>query len=331
MQSLTGRAILGRVQAFWQQHGTAAPPVAQIEARPPGALRRSIAARVVRGALLLASATLLSHCGVDERIVLGEIPLPDAGNDSLFGDAGQPTGTADAGQSDAIACDPLPIPIHRYGFDGTGTQAYDSVGGAHGTILGGAELKDLEELTLDGIDDYVDLPNGLISNLEEATLSVWVATVTSAAFLRILDFGVGSDGEDPAEGMGTVGTQFIALTPASSFFPPKLAAMVTNSELGHEFIAPTDVVLDGSMRHIVLTIRSGNDMALFVDGTLRSRVPIAAHLSEIQDVNNWLGRSQFDADPYFAGTYDDVRIYDTALPECALQALFEQGPDAFSL
>ena len=31
--------------------------------------------------------------------------------------------------------------------------------------------------------------------------------------------------------------------------------------------------------------------------------------------NNWLGRSQYTADPYFNGLVDDFRIYNTALSE----------------
>ena len=33
--------------------------------------------------------------------------------------------------------------LHRYSFEGSGKEAIDSISGAHGSILGGARLKEL--------------------------------------------------------------------------------------------------------------------------------------------------------------------------------------------
>jgi uncharacterized protein len=51
-------------------------------------------------------------------------------------------------------------------------------------------------------------------------------------------------------------------------------------------------------------------------------------LSQLRDVNNWLGRSQFILDPEFAGTYYDFRIYSTALTQAQISASLAAGPDA---
>src|SRR4051794_35764219 len=57
--------------------------------------------------------------------------------------------------------------IHRYSFDTSATTnddtlVRDSVGNAHGVLKGGATLDGAGHATLDGRDDYVDLPNGLV-------------------------------------------------------------------------------------------------------------------------------------------------------------------------
>ena len=38
--------------------------------------------------------------------------------------------------------------------------------------------------------------------------------------------------------------------------------------------------------------------------------------------NNWIGRSAFVADPYFAGLIDDFRIYNRALSAAEISTLF---------
>ena len=51
-------------------------------------------------------------------------------------------------------------------------------------------------------------------------------------------------------------------------------------------------------------------------------------LGTIDDLNNWLGRSQYQADPELGGTYHEVRIYSKALSAGQITANFTAGPDA---
>jgi hypothetical protein len=48
----------------------------------------------------------------------------------------------------------------------------------------------------------------------------------------------------------------------------------------------------------------------------------------VYDVNNWLGRSQFLADPGFEGSFTEFRIYGSALSASEVAASFAAGPDA---
>ena len=49
--------------------------------------------------------------------------------------------------------------------------------------------------------------------------------------------------------------------------------------------------------------------------------------SLINDINNWLGRSQYSQDPRFGGSYHEFRIYNAALSASDIRASFEAGPD----
>ena len=68
-------------------------------------------------------------------------------------------------------------------------------------------------------------------------------------------------------------------------------------------------------------------MALYVDGEPAASTALTASLSEINDINNRIGRSQWVADPELAGVVHELRIYTTALSPAQLATSFAAGPD----
>jgi hypothetical protein len=67
---------------------------------------------------------------------------------------------------------------------------------------------------------------------------------------------------------------------------------------------------------------------MYVNGALQARTTLSNRLSAIRDLNNWLGKSQFVADPEFSGTYHEFRIYTAARSAAQITASFQAGPDA---
>ncbi|WP_437886389.1 LamG domain-containing protein [Sorangium sp. So ce307] len=227
------------------------------------------------------------------------------------------------------SCDVLPSPIHRYTFDGVGDVVADLVGGADGVILGGASLDGGGGLTLDGQDDYVDLPAGLLAGLRDVTVMVWVVRDSGGSYPRIVDFGLSSRGEDPVEGEGGVGTSYLVITPSTVFDVRGVSTLASDSGVTGEVAIHAEPTLEDGEVHQVAVVFDGAaaTLALYLDGALLGSEPVGFPLSGIQDVNNWLGRSQFDADPYFGGRYDELRIYSEALAGCAIEAAWNAGPD----
>jgi len=62
-------------------------------------------------------------------------------------------------------------------------------------------------------------------------------------------------------------------------------------------------------------------------GAIDAAVTFQGSLSTLNDINNWLGRSQYTKDPAFQGSIDEFRIYRKALSEAEVQASFAAGPD----
>jgi hypothetical protein len=69
-------------------------------------------------------------------------------------------------------------------------------------------------------------------------------------------------------------------------------------------------------------------MTLYQDGGLLLACVLARPLSSIDDVNNWLGHSNFSADVDLSASYDEFRIYGAALTASEINASFMAGPDA---
>ncbi|WP_437976966.1 LamG domain-containing protein [Sorangium sp. So ce295] len=258
----------------------------------------------------------------------GALSGGEAGSGGQGGSGGEAGGGGEGG-SGAAPCDALPSLAHRYTFDGVGTVVADTVGGADGEIFGGASLDGGGGLTLDGEDDYVDLPAGLLSGLRDVTVMVWVARNGGGAYLRVVDFGVGSTGENPVEGDSSVGRSYLVITPSTGFDPPGIAAFASDSGAAGQVQVTTAPTLDDAEIHQLAAVFDGaaGTLSLYLDGALLGSTPVGFPLSAIKDANNWLGRSQFDQDPYFGGRYDELRLYRGALAGCAIEAAWRAGPE----
>jgi hypothetical protein len=210
---------------------------------------------------------------------------------------------------------------NRYSFAGTGTTVTDSVGTAHGTAVN-ATLGDTGTLTLSGGDTssppYVNLPNGLISSLTNATFELWVTwnhtASTGRNWQRIFDFG--TSGTENMQTNATFATMtYLFLTPLAGTTPMGLRGTFSTTGTTSETSVGTATPLaNGTVQHLALVIDdAGNEMSLYLNGALQQATAFPGALSEISDVNNWLGRSQWTGDYEFAGVFDEFRIYEAAL------------------
>lgn len=210
--------------------------------------------------------------------------------------------------------------VHRYSFDGSSTSIGDSVGNANGTALGASPSGGSLSLS-DG--QYVDLPNGIVSALTSATFEVWVNWSGGDAWQRIFDFGVSEGGENVPD----TGTAYLFLTPRAVDESGSVRVSFTTSGPENEtYVEGGSALPAGTLVHVAVSV--GSSLSLYVNGASQGSETLSESLSAIDDVNNWLGLSQFSADPGFAGVLTEFRIYDAALTAAQIQKSYELGPDA---
>jgi hypothetical protein len=228
----------------------------------------------------------------------------------------------------------------------------DSIGAADGTLQRGATLTSdgAVELSasLPASGGYVDLPNGIVSALSNATFETWVDwDGTGSAWQRIFDFGeamsvVGTScvagGPSAPEGTtGVCGRTYLALYANTDGFPtgpPRVAFLAqpgtpTNDAL--KLDSSTSLPANTTQHLAVVVNDTANRLALYRNGAPDGSLTFTRSLSEIRDVNNWLGRSQFTGDPTFDGQILEFRIYDEALTDSQIATSFAEGPDPLFL
>lgn len=257
--------------------------------------------------LLLASA-----CSSDTHIRLLE-PSGHTGS----GGAGH-VDQSDAGGSDAGAHGL----VLRYDFIGSGMSVLDRAGSANGQLVGGAMLDGQGGVTLDGKDDYVDIPNGVVSRLDSATFMSWLKWDGGNCWQRVLDFGNTDKGENIS------GNAQTSLYLTASACPND--NLMANLEVGSnsQTVSGSAALPTGRNVQVALVIdRAAPSATLYVDGKSVATSARTLDLHVLTDQNNWLGRSQWIQDGYLKGRYDEFRIYAEALPASEIAAANTRGPD----
>jgi hypothetical protein len=224
--------------------------------------------------------------------------------------------------------------LHRYRFvveDNLPTIAFDSVGEADGNIMG-TSLDGSGDLALAGgtSNQYVDLPNGLISTLPpNATFEAWVtwSNALRVDHERIFDFGTSGLGEDKQGGSRS--KPFFYLTPSLVADATPRVAFSSDGETQDGITGRVGSFPVGIMTHVAVVFSDiGNFMSLYINGALVGSITQYNSLSILDDNNNWLGHSQFFSDAEFGGLFHEFRIYGAALSADEIAVSFELGPDA---
>jgi hypothetical protein len=216
--------------------------------------------------------------------------------------------------------------VHRYSFNGEGAAA-DSQGDANGEIVGTTLTGDGSVvLSPESGEQYVTLPAGIVSSLTSASLEAWFTWDGGPMWTRLIDFGSTVEGVPGESGTGQT---FILFTPSGGAVPGHPYATFNAGDAATEVSCTTNTTLStGVMHHVVLSLDTGQDtLALYIDGALACAKSLIFELPEIDDVNCWLGRSQYTSDTGFAGSVEEFRIYDLALTADQVLLSFDSGPE----
>jgi len=237
--------------------------------------------------------------------------------------------------------------IHRYSFDALGdaNSLADSVGGADATLVNITGLATVADgqvnLGNDGSQssngnngdangDYVDLSNGLVSSLTQMTIEVWTTwNNDTQTWARVYDFGTSNSGEGLSSAADAGGDVY------NFYFSTARWDGLALVEYRHGGNAPS-IVPGGTLalgQEILITQvhdDKADQVRLYVNGIAVGGYEPPFALQVMTDNNNWLGRSQW-GDVLYVGSFNELRIYDTALSGDQIAADYLAGPDALGV
>ncbi len=238
-----------------------------------------------------------------------------------------------------------------------GTTNFDLVSGAPAVVRGngatytGAALRipggTTGNVEANSIAAYVDLPNDIISSLTNVTIEIWATPLSAPNWARIFDFGRTAQAGDglgaPGEYTGLPGTPAPGTTQSSDDI--MLSADIGTDITQQRFEAKlngTATTLDanlattaGVQHHYAITFTdgagaygsAGGRWQWYRDGDAVAFLDVNFHLADIEDVDNWLGRSLWSDDSMANNDYAEVRISNAALSRGEILANYVLGPN----
>jgi len=212
--------------------------------------------------------------------------------------------------------------------DGTGTVALDSstVAGAprNGMLVtagsgGAVAFSTMHQigtyaisLTANGSTGggYVTVPSLNDIAPGAVTLSAWVNVSTAQQWQRVFD-------------LGTSTTSNLALTTHNGSNAVRF--IIRNGTVSQE-IASNVTLSTAAWHHLAVVLPEGATYTgqLYVDGvSVATNTAMTLHAADLgATTSNFIGKSEFSADPYFSGLIDDFRVYRRALTAAEIAALY---------
>ena len=189
----------------------------------------------------------------------------------------------------------------HYTFDAVenGMVKDKSGSGNNGRVYGNAVMEN-GILKLDGIDDYIEMPRGILNGNDKYTIAMNVKTANVKVNQFTWNFGNSSS------------NGYIFLN--TSRPDGKLRYAITSGTYsGESEVAYAGGVSAGAWSSVVVTI-DGNKTVLYKDGVKVAEGITAVLPSQLGDTRqNWIAKSPYEGDGYFKGEVDDFRIYNHAM------------------
>jgi hypothetical protein len=213
-----------------------------------------------------------------------------------------------------------PALAHRYSFSSSTSNAWDSIGMAHGLLAGNATITN-NALQLTGASgDYVNLPGGLVSGSSAATIEFWADFGADGNGAQVFNFGDISN---------STGQNFLSFSPHTIANTAQLGLATTAGTLN----LSTPGIFDNLALQVDCILDPANGYnAIYTNGVLVSAVTSPTPpLNSVSTAWSFIGRSLFGTDAWLNATIDEFRIYDGRLTPAQLAANGLSGPNVLAL
>jgi hypothetical protein len=143
------------------------------------------------------------------------------------------------------------------------------------------------------------------------TITVWVNVRTDHTWQRIFDFGSGT-------------SAYMFLSPHAGGSNVARFAITTSGSGNEQRLDAPALLPVGAWTHVAIVLGAGGG-SLYINGaSVATNASLILRPSDLgATTQDWLGRSQFAADPAFDGEIDDLRIYASALTAGQVTTIYD--------
>lgn len=210
---------------------------------------------------------------------------------------------------------------HSWTFeDGT---ANDYVGGADGTLVGGASVSE-GLLLISDQNQWMEMPGDVIAlnTYDEITIEAWYTPVEGAntSYTMLAYFG------NSVNGFGVDGYFITSARGDDKSRAAISCGVYTNPWTGESGVNGPEYD-DGLLHHMVSTL-TNEEITLYIDGELMGTSPLSDNnrIGFISTQYAYLAKGGYVVDPVWIGSIDEFNIYNKALSEDEVLYLFLKGP-----
>jgi hypothetical protein len=157
---------------------------------------------------------------------------------------------------------------------------------------------------------YVAMPAGLLANACEATIAAWVyVNSDNNSWSRIWDFGSDT-------------TSYMFLTRITNTDELARFGITNKGGSNEEVIKGQTPVPYRKWTHVAVVLGPAGGTLYFDGEVVGSNPSMALRPADLGSTSkNYIGRSQYTADPYFNGSVDEFRVYTRALSADEIRTL----------
>lgn len=173
-------------------------------------------------------------------------------------------------------------------------------------IFGGAAVESGKGISgnglrFDGVNGYMQLPNGIIT--DNMTIMAWVKTDEIKDWARFFDFGTD--------------------TSNNFFYSPSGGRVESVVGGSADTMNVTAFANTGIWEHYAVT-RTANHVQLYRNGELVSEADCKNPVTGINETTNYIGRSHWASDAYFCGSMDEIRIYNKICTSEEIKKMYDE-------
>lgn len=196
------------------------------------------------------------------------------------------------------------LPYYKFDETKTGYFAYDASGNNLVGLLYGAVPttagKINNAVVLDGVNDYIKLPSGLMDKVSNFTIATWIYLNEKSNWNRIIDFGSSTN-------------SYMFLTSSNS--SGLMSFEILSADGRKQTVTSTKDLPVLGWHHVSITLDPLNILKMYLDGeNVGTGYNFQLRPYDIAPSSaNYIGKSQFSTDPYLNGWLDEMRFYNYAL------------------